>query len=54
MNKNKHRKLFPPVETKPGDKVDEFKLPTTKEEYEISVKAAVNKEKNKFLKRVRG
>ena len=44
------QEVIPPVETKPEDKVDEFKLPTTKEEYEISVKAAVNKEKTNFLK----
>jgi len=44
------QEVIPPVETKPRDKVDEFKLPTTKEEYEISVKAAVNKEKTNFLK----
>lgn len=35
---------------KKEDKVDEFKLPTTKEEYETLVKAAVNREKTLFLK----
>ena len=37
-------------ETKTDIEVDEFKLPATKEEYEISIKAAVNKEKTNFLK----
>lgn len=32
------------------EKVDEFKLPTTKEEFEIAMKAAVNREKTNFLK----
>lgn len=36
-----------PVATK---NVDEFKLPTTKEEFEKAMKAAVNREKTNFLK----
>lgn len=47
-NDSQKQEVIPPEQDK--DKVDEFKLPSTQEEYDNLVKAAVNKEKTLFLK----
>lgn len=49
-NDPQKQEVIPPDTSNTNNKVDEFKLPSTQEEYDNLVKAAVNKEKTLFLK----